>query len=96
MLFADEQAVVIALGGEAFFAGITFTSTLGRLIRLLVGSLLIYLGLAQLAVVPGPGFHRIETAAADLFGESSPGRPVNQSYARSARYGFSYVVAGIG
>ena len=43
---------VIALAGTALFAGITFTSTAGRLIRTIVGLVLILLGLVQLNRVP--------------------------------------------
>jgi cytochrome c biogenesis protein CcdA len=59
-LFLAVLGLGIASGGEGFFAGITFTSTLGRLVRLVVGSLLVLLGLMQIGLINGPNSHYIE------------------------------------
>ena len=46
-VFMLLAGVVVALGGEALFAGVTFTSTAGITIRVVVGLLLIFLGLIK-------------------------------------------------
>jgi cytochrome c biogenesis protein CcdA len=93
-VFLLLAGVAIALGGGALFAGVTFTSPVGRIIRTLVGGLLIALGLIQLGVIPIT-LHAIEDAA----------RPLMRSQARYRRrnpvvgfgiLGFGYLLAGFG
>ena len=85
---------VIALIGGGLFAGVTFTSTAGRIIRLVVGTFLIVLGLIQLDRLPA-NLRRFE--------------PTMQRYLRrQARikrehpvlgfglFGFGYLLAGFG
>lgn len=86
--------VVIALGGEALFAGVTFTSAAGIAIRTIVGLFLILLGLIQIGFLP-LSLHGLSTAA----------RPISRVQARLRRdhpvagfgiFGFGYVLAGFG
>lgn len=93
-VFMAVAGVVIGLGGEALFAGVTFTSTAGIAIRSIVGALLIVLGLAQigrLSLSLGAVEHLI--------------RPLSRRQAKLRRqhpvagfglFGFSYVLAGFG
>lgn len=85
---------VIAAGGEALFAGVTFTSTAGITIRGVVGVLLIVFGLIQLGRLPF-SFHAVERLSA----------PINRRQAKLRRdkpaagfavFGFGYVLAGFG
>lgn len=92
--FMVLAGVVIGLGGETLFAGVTFTSTAGITIRSIVGALLIVLGLAQtgrLALSLGAVEHLV--------------RPLNRRQAKLRRqhpvagfglFGFGYVLAGFG
>lgn len=89
------SGVVIALGGRAFFESVTFTSTAGRTLRIIVGSLLIVLGLIQLGVFAASSFHVVEGVTKNL----------NRSQARLRRehpvagylaFGFFYLLAGFG
>lgn len=94
VVFLALTASVIAAGGQALVEQVTFTSLAGRVIRTLVGALLIVLGLVQLGVLR-LSFYRV----ADL------ARPLLQSQARMRRrapvlgfalFGFGYLVAGFG
>jgi cytochrome c biogenesis protein CcdA/copper chaperone CopZ len=87
--------VVIAFGGRAFFETVTFTSTTGRTLRIVVGSLLIALGLVQTGVLASRSFHAVEGVTKNL----------NRSQARLRRkhpvagytaFGFFYLLAGFG
>lgn len=93
-LFMLLLGVLIALGGEALVGGVTFTSTTGRILRAIVGPVLITLGLIQLGLLPSP-FHAVEAFS----------RPLMRAQARSRRsrpilgfgvLGFGYVLAGFG
>lgn len=93
-VFLLLSGLVIALGGEALFAGVTFTSAAGRVIRTLVGILLILLGLMQAGVLPF-SLHAVEHIS----------RPLMRSQARLRRsrpllgfvlFGFGYLLAGFG
>jgi len=85
----------IALGAAPIFASVTFTSTAGRVLRLVMGVLLILLGLVQIGVLPSLGFTHVEQVA----------RPLQRQQARLRRqqptlavglYGFGYILAGFG
>lgn len=93
-VFMLLAGVVIALGGEALFAGVTFTSTAGITIRTIVGLLLILLGLIQTGILP-LSLHAVSSAA----------QPISRAQARLRRehpvagfgiFGFGYVLAGFG
>jgi cytochrome c biogenesis protein CcdA len=86
--------IVIALGGESLFASITFTSPAGRLIRMIVGSLLILLGLMQTGKLP-----------LSLYSVVSFSRPLlrlpshlqqRSPLLATALFGFTYLLAGFG
>ena len=76
------------------FSGVTFTSTAGRIIRALVGALLISLGLIQLGILAislrrfESRLHRLLTRQAELRRR----RPA----AGFALFGFGYLLAGFG
>lgn len=83
--------LVIALGGEALFAGVTFTSTAGITIRVIVGLLLIFLGLIQVGVLPF-SMHAVSGLAQPLLKRQARlrrDRPVTGF----AVFGFGYVLA---
>jgi cytochrome c biogenesis protein CcdA len=92
-LFLLLTGIAIALGAAALFADVTFTSTAGRLIRLMVGALLIVLGLIQLGLLPvSLSAHAVAS-------------PLMQRQARLRReqptlgyglFGFGYLLAGFG
>jgi len=93
-VFMLLAGIVVALGGEALFAGVTFTSTAGITIRTIVGLLLIFLGLIQTGVLPF-SLHEVSRLA----------RPITRTQARLRRdrpvvgfglFGFGYVLAGFG
>ncbi len=86
---------VIAAGGRALFADLTFTSAAGITTRAVVGTLLIVLGLVQSGVILG----RINVADRVL------NAPIARAQARLRRrhpvagyglFGFGYVLAGFG
>jgi len=85
---------IIALGGGRLFAGVTFTSVPGRIIRAVVGTALIILGLAQVGVIRLP-FDRVAVAASRLLPRRSQlqQRPSLWGY---TLYGFGYLLAGFG
>lgn len=93
-VFMVLAGIVIGLGGQALFAGVTFTSVAGIAIRSIVGVLLIVLGLVQTGRVP-VSMHAVEHLA----------RPLTRRAARLRRerpvvgfgvFGFGYVLAGFG
>lgn len=84
----------IGIGGEALFAGVTFASTPGIILRGTVGVILILLGLVQIGLLPSP-MHAVERI----------GAPITRRQARLRRdkpvagftlFGFGYVLAGFG
>ena len=93
-LFLLLSGVVIALGGEALFAGVTFTSPAGITIRSIVGGLLVILGLIQTGILPF-SLHAISNLALPLTrwqARLRRERPV----AGFGVFGFAYVLAGFG
>lgn len=93
-LFLLITGAAIALGGGALFARVTFTSTAGRVIRLVIGSLLILLGAIQLEAIPIT-FHGVEELAQPLLRYQSELRRDNPTIA-FAVFGFGYLIAGFG
>lgn len=92
--FLVAVALVIGLGGAAFFEGITFTSGTGRLIRLGVGLLLIVLGLMQLNVIR-VSLYAVEESARPLLRKQA-GLRRDRPAAGFALFGFGYLLAGFG
>lgn len=93
-VFMLLAGVVIAAGGEALFAGVTFTSTAGIIIRVIVGALLIFLGLIQLGVIR-LSMHVVSRLAQPLLRSQARMRR-DRPVAGFAVFGFGYVLAGFG
>lgn len=84
----------MALGADAVFEDVTFTSPSGRVIRGLVGTLLIVLGLIQLSVLR-VSLRRFESASHAFLGQQAdPGN--RSSMVRFGLFGFVYLLAGFG
>jgi cytochrome c biogenesis protein CcdA len=93
-LFMLLAGLVVALGGEAIFAGVTFTSPAGITIRVGVGLLLIFLGSIQIGIVP-LSMHTVSRLAQPLLrGQARLRR--DRPVAGFAVFGFAYVLAGFG
>ena len=93
-VFLILAGLVIALLGTALFAGVTFTSTAGRLIRAAVGLVLIFLGLVQLNRMPFE-FRALEPAVHGTLRRQAAFRhehPLPGFFL----FGFGYVLAGFG
>ena len=86
--------LVIAAGGEALFAGVTFTSAAGVAIRSIVGVLLIALGLIQLGRLP-VSLHAVERISAPISRRQAKLRR-DKPIAGYGLFGFGYVLAGFG
>lgn len=85
---------VIAIGGEGLFAGVTFTSTAGIVLRVVAGLVLVFLGLVQAGVVP-ISMHAVSQAAQPLMrGQARLRR--DRPVLGFAVFGFGYVLAGFG
>jgi cytochrome c biogenesis protein CcdA len=84
----------VALGGAALFEGVTFTSAAGRIIRALVGALLIVLGLVQLGVL-AVNLRRFEPRLHDVLRRQARLRR-RRPFAGFTLFGFVYLLAGFG
>jgi copper chaperone CopZ/cytochrome c biogenesis protein CcdA len=93
-VFLILSGLIIALGGEALFEQVTFTSLISRIIRAVVGVLLIVLGLMQVGIIRSR-LHIVEHIS----------RPLMWFQARYRResammgfvlFGFAYLLAGFG
>ncbi|MGH2544312.1 MAG: cytochrome c biogenesis protein CcdA [Ardenticatenaceae bacterium] len=84
----------IALGAGMLFRDVTFTSTVGRLLRAVIGSGLILLGFAQLGRLPF-SFGTVEEVVRPLLRKQAHLRRRNPTMG-FALYGFAYVLAGFG
>lgn len=93
-LFLLLAGLVIALGGEALFAGVTFTSTAGIAIRVALGLLLIFLGLIQVGVLP-LSMHTVSRLAEPLLRAQARLRRDRPVFG-FGMFGFGYVLAGFG
>lgn len=93
-VFLLITGTAIALGGGALFAQVTFTSTAGIVIRLVIGSLLILLGLIQLEVIPF-SFHGVADLAQPMLKYQAKLRREYPTLA-FAVFGFGYLIAGFG
>ena len=93
-LFLLLAGIIVALGGASLFANVTFTNLTGRVLRIIVGMVLIIFGLIQVGVIPTP------------FGEVwRIIQPLTRAQARLRRqrptfgfalFGFGYILAGFG
>jgi copper chaperone CopZ/cytochrome c biogenesis protein CcdA len=92
--FLILSGLVIAVGGEALFAGVTFESPTGRALRTVVGGFLILLGLMQLGVLPFP-LHAVERIARPLLRTQAQIRNRNPLISFTL-FGFGYLLAGFG
>lgn len=93
-VFVLAVGVLFALGGRSLAGAVTFTSTAGRTIRIVVGVLLVVLGAAQadkLAI----SFRRFEPA---IHGELKRQARFRRRHpvAGTAVFGFGYLAAGFG
>lgn len=93
-VFLLLAGVVIALGGQTLFAGVTFTSPAGITIRSIVGALLVLLGLIQTGILPF-SLHAVGELAKPLAGWQARLRRERPA-AGFAVFGFGYVLAGFG
>lgn len=89
------SGAAIAAGGNAFFESVTFTSTTGRTLRLVVGALLIGLGLVQLGAIADKSFRRVEGFTKKLNRSQAKLRR-RHPLAGHAAFGFFYLLAGFG
>jgi cytochrome c biogenesis protein CcdA len=85
---------LMALGAGTIFEGVTFTSTAGITIRIVIGSLLILLGLVQLNRLP-VSFRRFEPATHGLLKRQAALRR-ERPVVGFALFGFVYLLAGFG
>lgn len=93
-VFVLAVGVLFALGGRSVAGAVTFTSTAGRTIRILVGLLLLILGAVQadkLAV----SFRRFEPAIHGALKRQARLRR-RHPVAGTAAFGFGYLAAGFG
>jgi len=84
----------IALGGAALFERVVFTSTAGRVIRISIGVLLVFLGLVQAGFLP-ISFHGIEKMTGALLRKDARLRRKAPLLGYSL-FGFLYILAGFG
>jgi cytochrome c biogenesis protein CcdA len=84
----------IALGGGVIFREVTFTSTPGRLIRIIVGVLLIIFGLIQVGVIPFR-FGGVERVTQPIFTVQARLRRERPTLG-FAIFGFGYLLTGFG
>ncbi len=94
IVFLLLTGVIIAVGGDALFAGVTFTSVAGRTIRTVVGLLLMLLGLIQLGVIP-VSFHAVEGVSTPLLRRQARLRREKPTLGFGL-FGFAYLLAGFG
>lgn len=94
-VFFVITGIIVAFGGGALFEDVTFASSAGRIIRVVVGLLLVLLGLFQLNLLPSPDFHAVSRLA----------EPLSKFQARQRRrrpalgfavFGLGYPLAGFG
>lgn len=93
-VFMLGAGAVIAFGGEALFAGLTFTSSAGVTIRAVAGLVLIVLGLTQAGILH-LSMHALGGAAQPLLKRQAR-LPREHPLSGLALFGFAYVLAGFG
>ena len=95
VVFLGLTGLGIALGASALFGDVTFTSTVGRVLRLVIGSLLIFLGLIQFGVIQAAPFDPVHRVSAPLMRRQAALRKSHPTFG-FAMYGFIYILAGFG
>lgn len=85
---------VIAMGGAALLEGVVFTSTAGRIIRILAGLLLIVLGLSQAGYLKVP-FQGVESIARRIMKREASLRR-RSPFTGFFLFGLIYLLAGFG
>ena len=89
------SGLAIAAGGSAFFESVTFTSTTGRTLRIVVGALLLGLGLVQVGVLADTSFRSVERFTKNLNRTQAKLRR-RHPVAGFGAFGFFYLLAGFG
>lgn len=92
-VFMLGVGIVMALGGQTLFAGVTFTSPAGIAIRTFVGVLLVALGIVQAGTVRF-STHGVSRLVQPLLG--GLGLRHQHPLRRFTVFGFAYVLAGFG
>jgi cytochrome c biogenesis protein CcdA/copper chaperone CopZ len=92
--FLVLAGVAIAAGGGVLFEQVTFDSTAGITLRLVIGVLLVGLGLVQVGALPSP-FHALERTAQPMLRRQARLRR-QHPVAGYGLLGFGYVLAGFG
>ena len=93
-VFLVIVGVGIGVGGGALFSQVTFTSTAGIVLRIIMGVLLVLLGLIQLGVIPVP-LHAVQAVSRPLLQQQAETRR-SAPLAGGALFGFGYLLAGFG
>ncbi|MGH3442912.1 MAG: cytochrome c biogenesis protein CcdA [Nitriliruptorales bacterium] len=94
VVFVVGLGALIALGGGGVAGAVTFTSTPGRIIRVVVGGLLIVLGLVQTERI-GISFRAAEPAIHGFLKRQARLRR-ERPIVGNAVFGFGYLAAGFG
>jgi len=94
-LFLIVLGGLIALGGSAFAARVTFTSTVGITLRIVVGTALVILGLVQIGVLADSPFRAVERGTKRLSQKQAKLRR-QHPVAGFTAFGFFYLAAGFG
>lgn len=94
-VFLVLLGAVIALGGSAFAASVTFTSAAGVALRVTVGTALVLLGLVQLGVLAASSFRAVEGVTKRLSRSQARLRR-EHPVAGFTAFGFFYLLAGFG
>jgi copper chaperone CopZ/cytochrome c biogenesis protein CcdA len=89
------SGLAIAVGGSAFFESVTFTSTTGRTLRIVVGALLIGLGFIQIGILADTSFRSVERLTKNLNRTQAKLRR-RHPVAGYTAFGFFYLLAGFG
>jgi cytochrome c-type biogenesis protein len=92
--FLVLAGLAIAGGAATYFDDVTFTSTTGIAIRVVVGVFLVGLGLVQLGVLP-VSFRRFERATHGYLREQAELRR-RRPFVGFTMFGFGYLLAGFG
>jgi cytochrome c-type biogenesis protein len=93
-VFLLAFGAIIALGGDALFGGLSFTGASGRILRGVLGALLITLGLIQLKRLP-ISLRRFEPATRGFLGRQAKLRR-RHPFRGFTLFGFGYLAAGFG
>lgn len=93
-LFLVAIGIAIAAGADTFFEDVTFTSTTGIAIRIVVGAFLVALGLIQLNLLPVSS-RRFEPAIHGFLAKQAEVRR-QRPFAGFTLFGFGYLLAGFG